>query len=482
MSLRTSRRRFLKDTALAVATLSTRPTLPPGLLRVQARSAESVIVVGGGPAGLAAAHRLRAAGQRVTVLEARKTAGGRVHTVRAPFNDGLYGEAGAARISEAHTLTLGWANELGLPVIPFGSTAGASLAVIQGKRYRSDDDESLRGAKLDLKPEERGLAPSALLKRYIGDSLADLGEPDPDAAAYARWQAYDRQTWPEWLHARGASEDAVALMTLGGDPKALSALYVLRQIALHGGARRYYTIRGGMDLLPRALATALGDSIKYNVAVAAIEQGPANVQVSTVENGRNGTLIADRLVLAIPFSTLRRIDIRTPFARDKMRAIETLSYYPATRFLFQTRNRFWQESGLSGAARTDFAVETWDMSAGQSGTRGILSTTAGGRMDEALVPLDPTARGRAGRKMLSQAFPDADPAIDISVTRRWSEDPWARGAFAAFAPGQMTTLMPAIARAEGRVHFAGEHTSPWTGWMEGALRSAARVAEEILLQ
>jgi monoamine oxidase len=39
-----------------------------------------------------------------------------------------------------------------------------------------------------------------------------------------------------------------------------------------------------------------------------------------------------------------------------------------------------------------------------------------------------------------------------------------------------------MARPEGRVHFAGEHLSPWTGWMEGALFSGERVAEEILQQ
>ena len=37
----------------------------------------------------------------------------------------------------------------------------------------------------------------------------------------------------------------------------------------------------------------------------------------------------------------------------------------------------------------------------------------------------------------------------------------------------------ALAHPEGRVHFAGEHTSMWTGWMQGALDSARRVAREI---
>jgi monoamine oxidase len=36
-----------------------------------------------------------------------------------------------------------------------------------------------------------------------------------------------------------------------------------------------------------------------------------------------------------------------------------------------------------------------------------------------------------------------------------------------------------LAAVDGRIHFAGEHTSPWTGWMQGALESARRVVAEI---
>jgi monoamine oxidase len=44
----------------------------------------------------------------------------------------------------------------------------------------------------------------------------------------------------------------------------------------------------------------------------------------------------------------------------------------------------------------------------------------------------------------------------------------------------MTTLMPVLASAENGLHFAGEHTSVWTSWMEGALESGERAAREVL--
>jgi monoamine oxidase len=480
MPHRTNRRGFLRDAALAVVAL---PAISTGRLRplrrAQASATGRVIVVGAGPSGLATAHRLRESGIDVTVLEARPRAGGRVRTVRAAF-DGLHGEAGAARIAEAHTFTLDWINRLNLSVTPFAAASGAPLAVVRGQRIRSNDGAQFANLGLNLHPEERGLTPAALLKRVVGDVLGDLSDIDPTPATYAQWQVYDRQTWPQWLKDRGVSEGAVALMTLGADPFKLSALYVLRQIALHSDSTRYYTIAGGMDRLPKKLADDLGEAIKYNVAVTAIRQEANGVEVGCLDNGRALTLRADRVVLAIPFSTLRDIAIDPPFAADKMEAIRELAYYPATRFLLQTRQRFWNKAGTSGAARTDYALETWDDSAGQPGAGGMLSATVGGRMDESLAQTAPDDRLRAGEKMIAQAFPDIAPMTAKGFVRRWSDEPWSRGAFAAFAPGQMSRLMPVISRAEARVHFAGEHTSSWTGWMEGALRSGERVVEEIL--
>jgi monoamine oxidase len=82
--------------------------------------------------------------------------------------------------------------------------------------------------------------------------------------------------------------------------------------------------------------------------------------------------------------------------------------------------------------------------------------------------------------LVADAFPRIRSEFEKGVVHRWSADPWTRGAFAVYRPGQMTTLMPALASAEGGLHFAGEHTSIWTGWMEGALESGERAAREVL--
>jgi monoamine oxidase len=84
-----------------------------------AQQPRRIIIVGAGLAGLVAAHELTSAGNQVVVLDAQQRPGGRVHTLREPFADGLYAEAGAARIPEEHDLTRGYASEFGLKLVPF---------------------------------------------------------------------------------------------------------------------------------------------------------------------------------------------------------------------------------------------------------------------------------------------------------------------------------------------------------------------------
>jgi monoamine oxidase len=63
----------------------------------------------------------------------------------------------------------------------------------------------------------------------------------------------------------------------------------------------------------------------------------------------------------------------------------------------------------------------------------------------------------------------------------WEHDPWARGAYAFFGPGFDPALRPMLARAAGRVFFAGCHTSrAYQGYMNGAVESGQRVASEIV--
>ena len=116
-----TRRQFLTRSAIAVAgaVLSQSRLSGAAGAVILSGPAKKVLILGAGLAGLVAGHELSKLGHDVTILEARTRPGGRVHTLREPFSDGLYAEAGAARIPDEHELTLKYVKEFALPLEPF---------------------------------------------------------------------------------------------------------------------------------------------------------------------------------------------------------------------------------------------------------------------------------------------------------------------------------------------------------------------------
>lgn len=444
--------------------------------------AETIIVIGAGLAGMTAALRIRETGRRALILEARAVAGGRVRTIRDPFDNGLYGEAGAARISDVHHFVLHWTNRFGLNLEPFSPEEGRTVFAMDGVSGFSDDPMTGERLTSGLRDDEKGLLPGELANRFLEGLPENLNTTELDDAAFAGWADLDRTTWPEWLKIRGASDAAVRLLTLGADSSEISALYVLRQIFMHRAGRAYLKIAGGMDRLPRALSEELGEDIRYNCEVTGIEQTDWNVTVHYREAGEIKSVEGSRAIIAVPYTLLRNIALEPALSPVKREVIANIPYRSSIRFLLQTDRPYWLDQGLSGAARTSAPCEIWDGSVGQLSVNGLLSVTAGGQpaMREMFAGLNPEAQLRLGVEMAEGAFPDLPGHFQKGITQNWTADPWSKGAFAVSYPGQLTGWGTAAWTPEGRLHFAGEHVSPWPGWMEGALWSAERAVQEIL--
>jgi len=146
------------------------------------------------------------------------------------------------------------------------------------------------------------------------------------------------------------------------------------------------------------------------------------------------------------------------------------------------RKRFWNEESARGlvVGRTDLPImAVWDNTVNQPGTRGILQSYTWLKYGRELGAMAEGERIALVLRHMDTVFPGSRENFEGATSYCWDQDPWARGAAAFYKPGQESSLHPHITRPEGRVHFAGEHTSAWPGWMQGALQSGHRVAREI---
>src|SRR5258705_8110683 len=291
MTNRMDRRDFLRYSVWAGAGAATL-ALPAFSAPIQRRAAsQRVIIIGAGLAGMAAAFELVQAGHHVTILEARMRAGGRVQTLREPFSDGMYAEAGAMYVPDSHDWTMKYIKLFDVPLDPVPHATLSSILRLRGRQVELKPNAPVHWP-FNLKPDEREVDRRGLWQKYV---IPVLNELDNDLAPDwppASLKQYDRITFAEFLRRRGASPDAVAIMNLGlasglGDgAEAVAALDLLREAAHREQTREVSTIKGGSDVFPLAFAKRLADKIEYGAPVLSIAQHTDRVSVIYSQAGR----------------------------------------------------------------------------------------------------------------------------------------------------------------------------------------------------
>lgn len=484
-----------------------------------------VLVLGAGLAGLSAAHRLAGAGHEVVVLEARSRPGGRVHTVRGPFPLGMHAEAGALFVSSYHELVVGYAKQFGLALQPIPTgPPGAILWYLRG-RWVVGAQAPSSAWPVDFTPAEctamdgQGAGIFGLWSLYLFPVLQAIQGKVLSLSVARSVAHYDRISFKEFLEQAGASPGAIEAIRLGyldlmGDGiESVSALMLLRDAAVnlipphfrHPHAHRVLTggdpapasgqdegpqtfaVEGGTDRLPLAFADRLGDRVRYQWPVGRIEHGSASVGVVS-DSGQRET--GDYLICTIPFSVLRDVEVDPPFSAGKQEAIRELRHTSVCRVFVPVPGRTWTSpQPFEGATALPVGSGNtalpcmWlhDATATQPGPEGIIESYTAGEAARLVGALPEAGRVAFVAGALAAVYPGLGPPLAGGASADWSSDPWARGGYCWFAPGQMERFGPHIARREGRVHFAGDHTSVLPGWMEGALESGHRAAHEVAL-
>jgi monoamine oxidase len=448
-----------------------------------------VVVVGGGLAGLSCAYRLHQAGLTADLYEAHPTrVGGRCWTARE-FAQGQTGEHGGEFIDSDHKHIRSLAGELGLHLEDLsGRSDGHSLLYVDGR---------IRPARVAYHGYGRTLKQLREVERRTGYR---------HAYSNAHAEAFDRRSAGEWI-ARNVPASRSRLRTLmreyfseefGLDAGRLTATDLLyltegpdhgRDPAASDPSDERFHVRGGNELVARGLADRLPDESLHLGAPLTALWRRSDRSYGLRFDGIPDDVSADRVVLAIPYTTLRDVDVsRAGFRKLKRRCIDELGMGTNAKVILQFRRRPERFGSWNGELVTDQPfLDTWQSSLGQPGRAGLITVYSGGGVGAGYPGHPP--HGPAPPSVVRETLAALDrvvPGIARDFNGRawldnWSADPWTHGSYAAFLPGQYTEFYGVIKSPEGGVHFAGEHTSDaYQGFLEGAVASGERCAREIL--
>lgn len=463
------RRTFLK--AAAAASLVYAPMLKGAM-------APRVAIVGAGVAGLRAAWELKKQGIRAQVYESSKRTGGRMFTATGLVADGITTELGGEFIDTGHREMLGLASTFGLELLDMFEREEARLkreAYLFGGALRSEE-EILRAF--------REVAPQ--IRRDI-----QLGARRWDRVSIEQYLSEAKISG--WL--RGIIE--VALRTeYGLDIGNQSAMNLLAlivpdtangRIQWFGESDERYKIRGGNQRVVDALADEVKEQIMLERRLEAVKPmagGGGGYQLS-FQKGSSGAVeevTADVVLLTVPFTILRQVDVRVPLPAAKKRAITELGYGTNAKLMMGVKRRIWREQGYGGNLFSDEVFQlAWDSSRRQAGTAGGLTSLGGGKGGVEYGVGTPEEQRDRLLPGLSRAWRGIGEELNGRVARfHWPGHPHSLGSYACYQPGQWTGIRGKEYGAVGRLHFAGEHTSVEAqGYMEGGAETGKRAAAAI---
>jgi monoamine oxidase len=477
--------------------------------RVKRDRVPRVAVVGAGMAGLTAAWVLQLHGYEVTIFEASNRVGGRVRTLRECFTPGLYVEAGAMRIPSVHTLTLKLIETFGLKKLSFTEDTSNTLVYFNSKwatmdEYRNGNADFGQlfcqgrvGSKLLDECIEPILGISPTRKEYSMLTQISLGDY---LRSYMRGENNPVTGEPidKTRHQLSAEDVDLILLEESRANMEASVMEVLRDHEAHTNDTKFQIDRG-MDELPNAFWKKRfvdPNSIFFNARVRHIRNRADGFSIE-YENTATLRMAEEspfkRVILAAPFSSLCHVKI-DKFENDdgypKLRAIRSLHYENATKIGLEFDKQFWKDLDYieGGRSITDLPIRwvhypTPEQYSGEHGI--ILASYTWGEDSLRWSALTKKARLRYAfsniRQLHATAFDNkkyGEIRLVAGMSYSWAEDSYSLGAFAIFPPHQ-EELFSDIWKQHKGIHFAGEHTSLRHAWIEGAVESGLRAAQEV---
>jgi monoamine oxidase len=506
----TPSRRELSRRELLLATGAAAVTAP--IRRATAATSPTVVVVGAGLAGLSCARALwRDQGIAARVYEWNNRIGGRVETLRGFFANNQVIEQHAEFISSEHKRMRGLAATFGLALENVNADLGNAedTAWFAGRRYTA--------AQLAKDWQD-----------FAWELFRNAMRQAPSASYYhanATARAWDNMSVTEWveLYIPGGTASPLGALCLAdmvgenGSPaenqSALNLIYTLGYDAstasgfqphhtptVAGSDEKYHVV-GGNDQIITGLANDLpAGAVHPGHRLVAVRQTPGRAFICSFQvDGTTIDVPADHVVLAIPPTTLRDVDLHTvTLSPVQQLAIAKATLGTNAKIQIQVAGAPWVTDGYTGNLLTNVPIcGGWDSSNYQPGGRAasVYVGFPGGTAGATLAARYRLTFGKdevpAPAALVADTLAQLEP-IYPGITAAWAAgprkafvndgniDPHLRGAYSNFQVGQYTAFGGAQSERAGNLHFAGEHTSfAFQGFMEGAVESGLRAAGEI---
>jgi monoamine oxidase len=497
-----TRRRFLAGSLVAMAGLAL-PRCAFGSLSKQPK----IVIVGAGIAGLNCALTLADKGLCAGLYEASSRIGGRMFS----NNKGYWSEQQVTEwcgelIDSNHTTIKALASRFGLALddLVGSQPSGAEDIFYFNGQYYSGAD-----AVKDFQP----------VFDSVQDDLKAAHESTTYQSSTPTGRNLDDMSLWAWIESRvpgghgsrlGQLLDVAFTVEYGADTTEQSALNLVYTLSgsdhsfeIFGASDERFHIKGGNQQLPESVAAHLariGVPVKTGIRLTALREASDGRYRLSLEKGAAHTeVLADLVVLTIPFAVLRTLDYSgAGFDGLKEKAIQNLGRGKNAKLQLQFTERLWNTRGPWGRSTgTTFAScgyqNTWEPTRGQGGRSGILNDYAGGTTVDRLNTKTPFMQmsKRVLRKdatsflqAVTPVFPGLAPLWNGKATISIPHlSPLLNYAYSYWKVGQYQSFAGYEKIRQRNVFFAGEHTSlSYQGFMEGAAQEGQRAAQEILSQ
>lgn len=495
---RTNRREFLTDMgklSAIGATIGVGSGLLHRTLAAPVPANVKVGIVGAGLAGLACGYELKKNGINATVFEASNRSGGRCYSLGGDFAGnvnfpGQVVERGGEFIDNLHKTMLGYVREFNLKTEDLSKQPGEVFYYFNGQRYsESAVVDEFRNFVAAMRTDLRSLSAQPTADNYT----------DAD-------KKLDLLSLRDYLDSRNAGNllkgviKAAYIAEYGLEIDQQSSLSFL--FFIHADKRskftpfgvfsdeRYHVI-GGNQQIVEGLRNRLQGQINYNKQLVGVRFDSAGKVELTFNDASSAKY--DAVVFAIPFSTLRQVDLKgLQLPAEKLFAINNLRYGTNAKMMVGFNSRPWVALGSDGSSYSDLSnhQNTWETNPqNATNNRAVLTDYSGGNRGKNINPNQVQQETGSFLNDLNRVFPGTLKAATrngnnfLVHLEHWPSNPLFQGSYTCNHPGYFTTIAGNEGKPFKNIYFAGEHANSfyeWQGFMEGAALSGIDAAKRIL--